>query len=198
MWEFNEKNWAHSALRPICEKYAKKNDVVYDMGCGFNIFPSIVLTDYVEKVYAVDRVDFKIRSFEERLGKELKGKSLPIETIHADIKGFKSENGTVIATHSTDVVKTGLPKADVVLFHRPKFLRFSKYAFKRPYQLYRLKLGVRSMHQLMGLEGYLLILTFPGELENFYEIGKDELKGFSEIEKDFTIRDAYLVMQKTK
>lgn len=168
------------------------------MGCGINIFPPIVLTDYTEKVYAVDNFDLKIKSFEEILKEELKGKSLPIETIHANIEGFKSENGSVTAT-LYNVVKTGLPKADVVLFHRTKFLRFSEYAFKRPSQLFRLKLEVRSMHQLMKLGGYLLILTFLGELQNFYEIGKNELKGFSEVEKDLTsVRDAYLVMQKTE
>ncbi len=199
MWEFNEKNMTHSALRPLCEKYAKKDQVAYDMGCGFNIFPSVVLTDYVRKVYAVDKEPYKLRSFEERLRKELKGKSLPIETINTKIEYFESENGTVKVNVYGPAVKAGLPKADVVLFHHPTFLRFSERPLKRDNQLFTFRLGVKSMHQLMRLEGYLLILGLPGELESFYEIAKDELKGFSEVEKDLTsIDDAYLVIQKTK
>ncbi len=189
----------HSALRPLCEKYAKKNQVAYDMGCGYNIFPSVVLTDYVEKVYAVDHDRHKLEDFEERLRKELKGKTLPIETINTKIEYFESENGTVKVNVYGPAVKTGLPKADIVLFHRPKFLEFSKTPLKREFQLTMLRLGVKSMHQLMRLGGYLFILDFPQELTNFYETAKDELKGFSEVEKDLTsVDDAYLVIQKSK
>jgi hypothetical protein len=187
MWIL-DKGFASSALRPICEKYAKKNHIAYDLGCGGNIIPTIILAGYVQKVYAVEKNDDALKSFKKYLKKAFEIQSLPIEVIQADIKCFKSENETVTAYLNNQKVRTGLPKADIAMLHQ-----------STPWMSESAVVGI---YELMRLGGYLFILDEKAILEIIHK--KWVFKGFSEVERDFNTYkgfggsdDAYIVMQKT-